>query len=251
MRSRIGLLAMLLALTPGTRARGYDHIQRLPQRSGERRASLVRSRFAAVRGRLGGRADVAIYQLNLPVGGNTTFDSNGFAGGGADPYFTLFSGLGPSATFLYSNYDQAFSTGGDFLYVLPPTAGDYTVAMGVFANMSYAENLGAGALGDGFIGLGSPDLLGSYYYELGVTRPDEPVPRSPSPPRCCSSGRGWPAVSARGRNARSCRCSSSVRQVDASPSIERRGRPVRAQAQPPASAASLARAWTRPIGFAQ
>ena len=125
--------------------------------------------------------NVAVYEVNLPFGGNATFDSNGFAFGGADPYFTLFSGVGAAATLLYSNFDQAFSTGGDFLYVLPLAAGDYTVAMGVFANMSFAENYGAGTLGDGFIGLGEPYLLGNYYYELGVTRPDEPVPPIPEP----------------------------------------------------------------------
>ena len=37
--------------------------------------------------------------------------------------------------------------------VLP--AGTYTLAVSAFLNMSLAENLGVGNLGDGFIGLGS------------------------------------------------------------------------------------------------
>ena len=179
MRNKIGLLAILLTLTSGVAQAGTITLSGSFNDAGN--AALVWSDLGSP---LFGddweiANNVAIYQLNLPVGGNATFDSNGFAGGGADPYFTLFSGIGPTATFLYSNYDQAFSTGGDFLYVLPLTAGDYTVAMGVFANMSFAENSGTGTLGDGFTFLGGPAFLGNYYYELGVTHPDDsghPIP---------------------------------------------------------------------------
>ena len=37
--------------------------------------------------------------------------------------------------------------------------------------MSFAENLGTGTLGNGFIGLGEPDALGTYYYEVGIDLP--------------------------------------------------------------------------------
>jgi len=119
--------------------------------------------------------NVALYELVVPLGGPVSFDSNGFAAGGADPYFTLFAGSGPGATFLHSNYEQAFCCGGDFLENVVLGAGTYTVAMGVFANMSFAEN-GGGSLGDGFIKLGVPGYLGNYYYELGISFEAPPPP---------------------------------------------------------------------------
>ena len=118
--------------------------------------------------------NVALHPLSVPFAGTVVFDSNGFAAGGADPYFTLFAGSGTAATVAGSNYDQAFSTGGDFLFTFNLAAGDYQVAMGVFANMSSAENWGSGTLADGFTFLGAPQYLGNYYYELGVTTPDTP-----------------------------------------------------------------------------
>jgi len=116
--------------------------------------------------------NVALYGLSVANAGNVEFKSLGFAAGGADPYFTLFSGLGSSATFLASNYDNAFFFGGgDFVISLALTAGDYTIALGDFANMSFAENLGSGVLGDGFVSIGSPDSLGDTSYTLAVTLP--------------------------------------------------------------------------------
>jgi hypothetical protein len=120
--------------------------------------------------------NVAIYQFNVPIAGNVNFDSNGFAAGGADPYFTLFEGSDSAATVAGSNYTQAFSTGGDFLLTYALAVGDYQVAMGVFANMSIAENYGSGTLADGFTFLGEPWYLGTSYYELVVTTPSAPVP---------------------------------------------------------------------------
>ena len=115
--------------------------------------------------------NVALYPISVPFTGSVQFDSNGFAVGGVDPYFTLFSGTGNGATFVGSNFAQAISTGGDFLLTFSLPAGSYTVALGVFENLSFAENLGSGSLGDGFIGLGQPGSLGTYFYELLVTTP--------------------------------------------------------------------------------
>jgi hypothetical protein len=124
--------------------------------------------------------NVALHAFSVAAPGNYNFDSNGFDAGGIDPYFTLFSGTGGGATFLASNYDQAFSTGGDFLINLALAAGDYTIALGTFANMSLAENNPDADpdLGDGFTFLGGPGFLGNYYYELSVNigEPPPPVP---------------------------------------------------------------------------
>lgn len=126
--------------------------------------------------------NVALYSFNVPVSGIVSLDSNGFAQGGADPYFTLFAGNSNAATVAGSNYDQAFlSTGGDFHLAYALAAGDYQVAMGVFANMSLAENYGSGTLGDGFIGLGVPDSLHNYYYELNITLSNQPPKPTPEP----------------------------------------------------------------------
>jgi hypothetical protein len=124
--------------------------------------------------------NTALHPISVPVAGLVTFTSLGFAAGGVDPYFTLFSGIGSGATFVGSNFTEAFSTGGDFSLTFSLAAGNYTVAMGAFANLSFAENLGVGSLGDGFIGLGQPDFLGNYYYELEVVTPDAAAPEPSS-----------------------------------------------------------------------
>jgi hypothetical protein len=120
--------------------------------------------------------NVALHTFSVAAAGNVIFDSNGFDAGGIDPYFTLFSGTGPTATFLASNYDQAFSTGGDFLINLALAAGDYTIALGTFANQAFAENNPDAdpSLGDGFTFLGGPGFLGNYYYELSVDLGEPP-----------------------------------------------------------------------------
>jgi len=95
--------------------------------------------------------------------GSTNAQGAAIPGGGFDPYVSVFSGSGPTATFLASNDDGNCPPGtiADALCAdstlalgaLP--AGTYTVAISAFLNMSLAENLGSGTLGDGFVGLGS------------------------------------------------------------------------------------------------
>jgi hypothetical protein len=113
--------------------------------------------------------NVALYNLVVNTAETVEIQSTAFASGGADPYFSLFQGSGGSAVFLASNYDQAFSTGGDFDYSGLLTAGHYEIALGVSANESFAENYGTGTLADGFIGLGDPGSLGNGSYAIQVT----------------------------------------------------------------------------------
>jgi hypothetical protein len=119
--------------------------------------------------------NVALYTFNVATSGTASFTSLGFAGGGVDPYFSLFSGSGNAASFIGSNYVQAFSTGGDFAFGFVLTPGDYTIALGSFANMSLAENAGVGTLGDGFSGLGQAGALGSTFYKLNIDLPDRAI----------------------------------------------------------------------------
>ena len=121
--------------------------------------------------------NVALYSIFVPVAGAVSVQSFGYARGGIDPYFTLFRGTGNSASFVASNYGQAFATGGDFIWSGLLPAGNYRLALGVFANLSFAENLGSGTLADGFIALGDARFLGNSSYELRATTP---VPEPPA-----------------------------------------------------------------------
>jgi hypothetical protein len=95
--------------------------------------------------------------------GGTNAAGTAIGAGGFDTYLSLFSGTGTSATFLTSNDDGLCPPGaaGDgacadsTLQVDDLPTGSYTLALSVFANLSFAENLGAGTLGDGFIQLGT------------------------------------------------------------------------------------------------
>lgn len=114
--------------------------------------------------------NVALYTFTT-TGGTVSIVSTGFAGGGVNPYFTLFLGSGGTATFYDSNYAQAISTGGDFTWTVTLAAGTYEIALGSFENMSFAENLGSGTLADDFTGLGDPNSLGDGSYSLNLTTP--------------------------------------------------------------------------------
>jgi hypothetical protein len=92
--------------------------------------------------------------------GGTNAAGAAIAGGGFDPYLSLFGGRGATATFLASNDDgacpPATSLGAcadSTLLLVDLAPGVYTLALTLPFNYSFAENLGVGTLGDGFIGL--------------------------------------------------------------------------------------------------
>ncbi len=95
--------------------------------------------------------------------GGTNAQGTVIPAGGFDPYLSVFNGTGPTATFRGSNDDGACPPGtvsagncrDSTLSLVALPAGTYTLALSAFVNMSFAENLGTGTLGDGFIGLGS------------------------------------------------------------------------------------------------
>ena len=140
--------------------------------------------------------NVALYTFNVTVAGTVDIVSTGFGAGGVDPYFTLFDGSGNTATFHDSNYAQAISTGGDFTWTGTLGVGSYEIALGAFENMSFAENLGSGTLGDGFIFLGDPNSLGDGSYSLTLTTP------VPEPAGTWLMGVGLAVIATRGWRAR-------------------------------------------------
>lgn len=113
--------------------------------------------------------NVALYTFSLAAGQAVRFESQGYAAGGIDPYVSLFAGVGDTATFVRSFAGLAV---GDFDETQALLAGDYTVAIGLYMNMSFAENSGAGTLGDGFTGLGGSDF-GDGSYRLVLTSSDQ------------------------------------------------------------------------------
>jgi hypothetical protein len=116
------------------------------------------------------------------------------APGGFDTYFSLFQGTGPGAKFLVSNDDGACPPGDDTVACRDSTlnqslsAGSYTLAVSVFENISFAENLGSGTVGDGFIGLGNyfssdtfSDTTSAYAVDIvgdGLTKSPVPEPNT-------------------------------------------------------------------------
>jgi hypothetical protein len=109
---------------------------------------------------------VTVLVQSYGFGGGTNAASQVIPSGGFDTYLSLFSGIGPSATFLSSNDDglcppATADSGFCFdsrLVALSLPAGNYTLALTVSGNSSFAENQPSlYTLGDGFIGLQQPD----------------------------------------------------------------------------------------------
>ncbi len=110
--------------------------------------------------------NVALWTFNVATSGLIAIGSTSYSAGGIDAYLTVFLGTGNNATYVGSG----ISADGleDFNFALSLLAGDYTLAIGAFANQSFADNSG-GTLADGFIGLGEPGSLGSGTYIVSVS----------------------------------------------------------------------------------
>jgi hypothetical protein len=96
--------------------------------------------------------------------------------GGFDPYVSVFTGAGPTATFLASNDDGPCPPGtlsgglcADSGLSLTLSRGTYTLVVQAFDNMSLVENLGSGTLGDGFTGLGNYDPSRTNNYAIDIS----------------------------------------------------------------------------------
>jgi hypothetical protein len=140
----------------------------------------------------GAANDTAKYKFSVSAASTVTIQSYGYGGssgtragtnlagivipaGGFDPYISVFVGTGPSATFLVSNDDSACippSVDGslcpDSGLTLTLGPGTYTLVVEAFDNMSLAENLGNGTLGNGFTGLGNydPSRTGNFAIDI-------------------------------------------------------------------------------------
>ncbi|HWC99112.1 MAG TPA: DVUA0089 family protein [Candidatus Sulfopaludibacter sp.] len=130
--------------------------------------------------------DVFLTTFSISTTSDVSFQSWGYAGGinghgqvipsgGFDSYLTVFTGFGPTATFLASNDDGCLGCADPSLSLPGLAAGTYTVALTAFDNFSFAEMFpGFYALGDGFIGLGdyydsASDSIRTSDYALDVT----------------------------------------------------------------------------------
>ena len=106
---------------------------------------------------------------NAPAGPSNVAGTN-FAGqvinpGGFDTYLSLFSGFGPTATFMMSNDDGGCPNGAydglncfDSALSTSLSAGAYTLILSGAFNTSLAEQNFGGTLGDGFTNLETPDF---------------------------------------------------------------------------------------------
>jgi hypothetical protein len=156
--------------------------------------------------------DVFLTSFNLAVTSNLNIQTWSYGGtsdapggtnaagmvippGGFDTYISLFQGSGPTATFLASNDDGGCgpaapgptSCEDSRLDLASLAAGDYTLALTLPFNFSFAENLGSGTLGDGFIGLqgdyfdsGSNEVRTSAY-AFDITRTPSETAVTPEP----------------------------------------------------------------------
>ena len=127
-----------------------------------------------------------VQAISFSYGGGVNGASTAIPEGGLEPYLSLFDASG---NFLASTYlattcppgaNTNSSSGQCFDVLLDGgalAAGNYQISLSAYANMSLAENLGAGNLSDGFTGLGNLASGEDLHYAFDVVlTPTSPVP---------------------------------------------------------------------------
>lgn len=152
MKPRIGALVLAALIAPLAHADGWSYVGSLAPTDPN---DVFITSFTLL-------APTAVTIQTWSFGGGTNAAGTVIAAGGFDPYVSLFSGAGAAATFIASNDDGLCPPGHAAPACADSTltsgllaAGTYTLALTLPSNFSFAENIGSGTLGDGFIGLNS------------------------------------------------------------------------------------------------
>ena len=126
--------------------------------------------------------------ISFSYGGGTNGNGALIAQNGFEPYLSLFDGSGNflASTFFGTTCPAGANANTDTLQCFDKlldggvlAAGNYSIAISAFENLSFAENSGAGTLADGFTGLGNLALGEDLHYAFDVML--TPTTASPVP----------------------------------------------------------------------
>ncbi len=115
------------------------------------------------------------YAITFSSGGGVNGQGTAIAAGGFAPYLSLFNAAGAflGSTYFAALIPPAYDVQLDFG---PLSAGTYQIVISAWENMSFAENLGTGALADGLVGLGNLFQGEDLHYAFDVVLQDATVP---------------------------------------------------------------------------
>lgn len=115
--------------------------------------------------------------VTFSYGGGTNGRGTAIPQGGFEPYLSLFDSSGDflASTFFGTTCPAGANTNTDSHQCFDVlfdggilAAGNYQIALSVFENLSFVENLGAGTLADGFTGLGDLAAGEDLHYAFDV-----------------------------------------------------------------------------------
>jgi hypothetical protein len=122
-----------------------------------------------------------VQAVTFSYGGGTNGSGSPIADSGFEPYLSLFDAAGaflgstyfgvtcPTGANVNPNSGQCYDVLLD-AGLLP--AGNYSIVISAYANMSFAENFGSGVLADGFTGLGGLAIGEDLHYAFDVVIQD-------------------------------------------------------------------------------